>query len=343
MVALFRSSLCKLVLSCTLSCVATPAFAQELLANRSFETPAAPANGNNLYSSIPSWTVTNVTPPQASPFNIVVPWLLYLGGPTSTPAGGGAQYLDIASASGTIRQTVTFPSAGMVDIGGWFSVRDLPQSLSGMTINVRNVGSNAVVATASTSFSLFDPIGLWKQASATNVPVAAGAHVFEVEIPDLANLDLVSLIFKPALSVTKTSTAISDGVSAANPKMIPAAIAEYAIIATSPASYTVTSNSMTLRDTTPPNTALVVTDIGGTGSGPASFAAGSTGLTYSFISLASTTDDIEFSDNGGTSWAYTPVAGGDGTDSAVTNIRLRPKGTMAASSTLQFRLRYRVN
>jgi trimeric autotransporter adhesin len=85
-----------------------------------------------------------------------------------------------------------------------------------------------------------------------------------------------------------------------------------------------------------------VADIGTAGSGPAAFVAGTTGLTYSFLSLASATDDIEFSNNSGASWTYTPVAGVNGADPAVTNVRMRPKGVMAASSTLTFRLRYRV-
>jgi hypothetical protein len=329
---------------CLLLCFApAPLLAQELLANGSFETPVTPANGNNFYVTIPSWTITDVTPVQPTPFNVIRPFAGYAGNPTVTPTGGGVQYLDINSAAGTIQQAVNFPSAGMVDISGWFSVRDFPQALTGLNINVRNVATNAIVATTNTSFIATDPIGLWKLASATNLPVGAGAHIFEVEIPNFANLDLVSLIFKPALTVTKTSVAFSDGVSVTNPKMVTGAVAEYTIRATSPASYTVTNNSILIGDATPANSALVVTDIIGTGSGPAAFTAGTSGLTYSFISLASATDDIDFSNNNGFSWAYTPVAGGNGTDPAVTNVRLRPKGVMAASTTLQFRLRYRVN
>lgn len=328
-----------------LSIAPAPLLAQELLVNRSFESALTPTpvNGNNFYTAIPNWTIINVAPAQTLPWNIVRPHAGYANNPTATPTGGGSLYLDVNTASGTIRQSITFPSAGMVDVSGWFSVRDFPQALTGLIINVRNVATNTVVATTNTSFTAADPIGLWRQAAAANLPVAAGAHIFEVEIPNFANFDLASLVFKPALTVTKTSMAISDGISATNPKMIPAAVAEYTITATSPASYTVTNNSIILGDATPTNTALVVTNIGGAGSGPAAFTAGSTGLTYSFISLSNTTDDIEFSSNNGTTWTYTPVAGGNGTDLAVTNVRLRPRGTMAASSTLAFRLRYRVN
>jgi hypothetical protein len=341
--AKFWSALLCLVMASAFG-VSAPAAAQELLVNRSFESALTPTpvNGNNFYTSIPTWTVINVAPAQPSPWNIIRPHAGYANNPTATPTGGGVLYLDINSASGSIRQSVTIPSQGMVDFSGWFSIRDFPQALTGLNINIRN-SSNVVVATTSTSFAAADPIGLWKQASALNIPLAAGTYTFEVDIPNFANFDLASLVFKPSLSVAKTSSTISDSISAANPKSLPGAVIEYTLAATSPASYSVTNDSILLTDATPANMALIVTNIGGAGSGPAAFVAGSTGLTYSFISLASVTDDIEFSNNNGGSWTYTPVANGNGTDPLVTTVRLRPKGTMAASSTLAFKLRYRVN
>jgi hypothetical protein len=321
-----------------------PAAAQELLLNRSFESALSPTpvNGNNFYTAIPNWTIINVTPATASPWNVIRPWTGYANNPQATPTGGGSLYLDINSASGTIRQSITIPSQGMIDFSGWYSVRDFSQALTGLNINIRN-SSNVVVATVNTSFAASDPIGLWKRASATNIPLAAGTYIFEVEIPNFANFDLASAVFKPSLSVTKTSTTFADSISVTNPKSIPGSVTEYVISASSPTSYTVTSNSLLVADTTPAGTALVVSNIGGAGSGPAAFTAGTSTLTYTFTSLASATDDIEFSNNGGTSWTYVPVADANGTDAAVTHVRLRPKGTMAASSTFSFRLRYRLN
>jgi hypothetical protein len=321
---------------------ASPAAAQELLVNRSFEAPVTPANGNNFYTTIANWTVINVTPAQAQPFNVIRPWSGYTGNPTVTPTGGGVQYLDINAASGDLRQSVTVSGPGMLDFSGWFSVRDNQQALSGLTINIRDSGGT-VIATASTSFLASDPIGLWKQVSGLNVPVAAGTYTFEAIIPNPANFDLASLVFKPALTVTKTSAPYSDPVNGTtNPKLIPGAVAEYTISATSPSSYTVTSNTIFVIDATPANMDFVVTNIGGAGSGPAAFTAGGTGLTYSFTSLASTTDRIDFSSNGGSTWIYTPTANANGVDPNVTHIRLRPGGTMAASSTFSFRVRYRI-
>ncbi|MGZ8901681.1 MAG: hypothetical protein ACXW3Z_16440 [Limisphaerales bacterium] len=318
------------------------ASAQELLSNRSFESPVASANGNNFYATIPSWTVVNVAPAQAQPFNIVRPWSGYAGNPTSTPTGGGLQYFDVNAASGDLRQTVTISAPGMVDLSGWFSVRDNQQALSGLTINLRD-SAGSIVATASTSFLSSDPIGLWKRVGSDNIPVTAGTYIFEVVIPNPANFDLASLVFKPNLSVIKTSTPISDPSNGASgPKLIPGGIVEYTLTATSPASYVVTSNSIRIADSTPANMELVVANIGGAGSGPAAFNPATSGLTYSFASLNSTTDRVDFSNNNGLSWTYTPTANANGVDPNVTTIRLRPQGTMAAASTFSFRVRYRI-
>lgn len=317
-----------------------PVSAQELLLNRSFESPVAPANGNNFYTTIANWTVTGNG--QAQPANIVKPWSGYSGNPTATPTGGGSQYFDINSSDGTLRQTVTLTSAGIVDFSAWFSVRDFSQALTGLTVNIRNA-SNTIVATASTSFAASDPIGLWKQAAAANIPLAAGTYTFELIVPDYANVDLASMVYKPPLTTTKTSTAYSDPANGTtNPKLIPGGVAQYTITVANPGTYTVSNNSVLVADATPAGTDLVLSDIGSAGSGPAAFTAGGSALTYTFAGLGSTTDDIEFSNNNGSTWTYTPTANANGVDPAVTHVRLRPKGTMAAGSTFNFRLRYRI-
>lgn len=330
------------MLVAALSFGASPATAQELLVNRSFELPVVPNNGNNFYATIPNWTIINVTPANAQPFNVIRPWSGYTGNPTAPPTGGGIQYFDVNAASGDLRQTVTVTATGMLDFSGWFSVRDNQQALSGLTINIRNSGGT-IIATASTSFLATDPIGLWKQVTGANIPVTAGTYIFEAIMPNPSNFDLASLVFKPSLTVTKTGVPYSDPQNGTtNPKRIPGGVTEYTLSATSPSAYTVTSNSVVVSDATPANAELVVANIGGAGSGPAAFTAGSTGLTYTFTSLASTTDNIDFSNNNGSTWNYTPVANANGADPNVTNIRLRPQGAMAASSTFSFRVRYRI-
>lgn len=141
------------------------------------------------------------------------------------------------------------------------------------------------------------------------------------------------------LTIAKTSAAYSDPQNGTtNPKLIPGGFATYSLTVTAPAGTQATSNSVIVTDALPANLALFV----GTyapGPGPLAFAAGSSGLTYSFTNLSNASDDLSFSNNGGTSFTYTPVANADGVDPNVTHIRINPKGSMAPGSSFTINLR----
>ena len=116
-----------------------------------------------------------------------------------------------------------------------------------------------------------------------------------------------------------------------------------AAIDRNPATLAVDSNSIIVIDATPANLQLYVGNIPG-GIGPILFVNGATpsALTYTFTSLASTTDDVEFSNNGGTTWTYVPTPDSNGVDAAVTHMRIKPKGAMAAGSSFSLMFGYRV-
>jgi uncharacterized repeat protein (TIGR01451 family) len=161
--------------------------------------------------------------------------------------------------------------------------------------------------------------------------------------------DSDSIINLPALTHLKTVQVTSDPVNGStNPKNIPGAEVLYTLRVSNSGKGTVDSNSVVLTDPIPANTELFVGDLGVTGSGPIVFVDGSptSALTWTFTSLASATDDVSFSNNGGSTYAYTPVPNASGYDPLVTNIRLNPKGTMAAYSgsgaVPSFDLRFRV-
>lgn len=139
----------------------------------------------------------------------------------------------------------------------------------------------------------------------------------------------------PNLTHQKTVTVISDPLSGTTqPKSIPGAIERYAVRLTNTGPATVDGNSLSISDAIPANTALYVLDQGTAGSGPVAFVNGTpaSGVTWTYTALNSTSDDLEFSNDGGTTWTYTPTPNANGCDPAVTHIRLRPDGTMAASS-----------
>lgn len=155
----------------------------------------------------------------------------------------------------------------------------------------------------------------------------------------------------PTLTHLKSVAVLSDPLNnTSNPKSIPGALEIYTLRLTNQGSGTVDNNTVAIVDAVPANTALYVQDLGVAGSGPLAFTNGapSSTLTYTFSGLANGGDDLEFSNNGGSSWAYTPVANANGCDPAVTHIRVKPKGTMAAASGagnpyFEVRFRVRVN
>ncbi|MGB2929667.1 MAG: hypothetical protein WBB70_12220, partial [Desulfobacterales bacterium] len=98
------------------------------------------------------------------------------------------------------------------------------------------------------------------------------------------------------------------------------------------------ADTVFITDPIPANTALFVGDIDGPGpaTGPVLFTDGTppddSGLNYTFTSLDNLTDDVAFSNDGGTTYNYIPVPDGDGLDTNVTHLRINPKGTFNAAS-----------
>ncbi len=127
-----------------------------------------------------------------------------------------------------------------------------------------------------------------------------------------------------------------------NPKAIPGAFVDYGVVVTNPGPAAIDNNAVFVTDAAPADTDWFVGDIAGAGSGPVAFTALTSGLTYTFTSLASTTDDVSFSNDGGTTYSYTPTPNANGVDPAVTHIRINPQGSFNAASSCQVRLRVRV-
>lgn len=175
-------------------------------------------------------------------------------------------------------------------------------------------------------------------------PLASGAtaRTLTIQGSTTATTCTYTNIFVSPLSIAKTSVAYSDPVNGTtNPKLIPGGFATYTLTVTAPAGTSPTSNSVIVTDVLPSNLSLFV----GTyalGPGPVAFTAGGSGLTYSFTNLSSTSDDLSFSDNGGTTWTYVPTPDANGVDANVTHIRINPKGSMAPGSTFTVNLRAQV-
>lgn len=151
---------------------------------------------------------------------------------------------------------------------------------------------------------------------------------------DIASVDIVPQ-GSPSLLVLKTATIIEDPINGiANPKAIPGGTIRYLIAATNTGTGAADTNSLNVTDMIPVNTALRVTDFDLVTTGPVLLVDGTptSGLTYSFTTLADPADDVLFSNDGGLTFTYSPVVSANGTDPAVTHIRVNPKGIFAADS-----------
>ncbi|MCY0966714.1 hypothetical protein [Parathalassolituus penaei] len=151
---------------------------------------------------------------------------------------------------------------------------------------------------------------------------------------------------RPIMSVQKTNVVLNDPINGTNnPKAIPGAEVLYTLNVRNVGEGTIDTNSVTLSDTIPLLTPFFVGNL--TNGSPIEFIEGASPsyLTLTFISLDSTTDDVEFSNDNGNSFGYVPTPDADGYDYALTHFRVKPKGTMPEAVngvTPGFLLRYKV-
>lgn len=159
----------------------------------------------------------------------------------------------------------------------------------------------------------------------------------------------VTIIPAPDILTLKSVQTLSDPVNGStSPKAIPGAVVQYTITSSNSGFGTTDTGSITVTDSIPANTEMYVGDIAAAGSGPLAFIDGSTSSTlgYTFAALGNGTDDIEFSDDGGVTYNYTPLPDADGYDSNITHFRGLTSGAFAASDgindpgfSFQFRVR----
>ena len=186
------------------------------------------------------------------------------------------------------------------------------------------------------TFTFLDPIDtiVIEYGSGTAAPTNPGnqsiaIHDFIFCTPDLADLN-----------VTKISSVLSDPVNGStNPKAIPGALVEYLITVSNTGGGATDADSVIVLDDSPADAKICLISAAG---GPVIYSGSGTGLTYTFASIGSTADDLEFSNDDGTTFAYTPVADADGCDTNVTDFRLNPSGAMNGGTSFTLRVRYLV-
>ncbi|PKN13135.1 MAG: hypothetical protein CVU69_03820 [Deltaproteobacteria bacterium HGW-Deltaproteobacteria-4] len=140
----------------------------------------------------------------------------------------------------------------------------------------------------------------------------------------------------PSLLVIKSAQTFSDPINGTSlPKAIPGAFMTYTISVSNTGPGAVDNNSTVITDPIPANTELFVGDINGAGSGPVLFTDGPipSGLSYTFTSLASTTDNLAFSGNNGADIYLKSNTAPDSNqcDPSVTDIKIPLSGTFNGS------------
>jgi len=225
-----------------------------------------------------------------------------------------------------IRATVSDPF-GSADI----SSADISLTDSASLTQINNQAMLSV-ATPDSSSHVFEyqytipalPEGLW------NISITANEGT-EGTVSHTAQSPMLVSSISPNLTVSNNSVVLSDPTNVLNPKAIPGAIVEYNLSVENQGLGVIDANTTVL-------TFPISTDVKlffGSPISPITFIDGvnTSGLTFIFTSLASITDDIDFSNDGGITF-ITPSADIDGFDITVPPInfvRLNPKSEFRAS------------
>ncbi|UUR08446.1 DUF7933 domain-containing protein [Sphingomonas glaciei] len=205
--------------------------------------------------------------------------------------------------------------------------------------------SGASVAAASTCTVAADVTG--KSAGDAVNTIPAGGLTVAYATQTVASLSSATATLKvlAPLTATKAGEVYWDPINLfTNPKNIPGAIVTYTITVANPSGQPTDTNSVVLSDAIPANTRMMVRDFGVAGRGPIAFVDGASpsGLTYSYVALPSTTDDLEFTTAAApaaSDWGYVPTPNVDGIDPAVTFFRVRLKNHLVTNGSFSIRFR----
>lgn len=159
----------------------------------------------------------------------------------------------------------------------------------------------------------------------------------------LARIDLTLVVTpKPATVAIGTTTTWSPTSDTYNPKAVPGAKVRIAATITNPDVVPLDPNTVAVTLPTPATMRLALEGDGSAANASLTSAQGATasGLTLAYASPGSTADDVDFSADNGATWTYVPVPGDAASQGAVTTVRFRPRGSMAAKSSFAISLPY---
>ncbi|RVT94855.1 spore coat protein U domain-containing protein [Sphingomonas crocodyli] len=129
-----------------------------------------------------------------------------------------------------------------------------------------------------------------------------------------------------------------------NPKALPGSKRRMTVTVNNPDIVAVDANVLQITVPTPPKMTIAL-DGDGTGGNVVRTTDGNpaSGLTLSYVASNNGSDNVEFSSDGGTNFTAAPVAGDAVSQAAITHVKFRPQGSMAAGSSYTISIPYSVN
>ncbi|MCF6191192.1 MAG: hypothetical protein L3J51_12000 [Cocleimonas sp.] len=273
-------------------------------------------------------------------------------GKTSTPLANTADDIVLLKPSSTDATTLSGGSVAYNSIpvdfmtyGTGGSIDPAPVSVNGVTVSWNSVDSGRLGGAAGgESVSLTpnntdtDTSVCWEKTTSGAASACPGFMVTrDTDASSFVNSMGKTNTAKPEINLAKSVLTIYDPYNgASNPKAIPGAVLEYIITAKNEGALAADNNSIVITDAIPANTKVCVTVLGDCKAPYFVNGSPSSGL-----SLAS----IAYSNDGGTTYAYTPSADSEGSDSNVTNIRASMNGAFlpkTGATAPDFQIKFRV-
>lgn len=144
------------------------------------------------------------------------------------------------------------------------------------------------------------------------------------------------------IAIAMSSRIVASPVKTADgPSVIPGTVLDYSLGVAGPSGSAQAASGFAFGTAVPDRMMLFVGDLEASGAGPVVFNDTGSGLQFNFEALASLTDALEFSNNGGQSFDYSPVPDADGYDGNVTHIRMKPIGNLNPTAERQSRFSFR--
>jgi hypothetical protein len=150
-----------------------------------------------------------------------------------------------------------------------------------------------------------------------------------------------------AQTITMSTTTVTtyDPVNnTTNPKALPLSKRRTSVVVANPDVVAVDAGTLKVRLTTPAGLRVSLTGDGTSSTTIFGFSDGSpaSGMAFSYTGPSDQTDDVDFSNNNGTSWTYVPTAGDKTSEEAITDVQIHPRNAMAKGSSFTVTVPYLV-